>query len=72
VIVARAGYDSSALITVMERLKALKPGQADTTLLFSTHPSPEARIEALTAAATSDVEAAAAPSAAAARIKAAH
>ena len=72
VIAARAGYDSSALITVMERLKALKPGQADTALLFSTHPSPEARIEALTAAATSDVEAAATPSAASARIKAAH
>src|SRR6185436_2387383 len=40
VIAARAGYDSSALIAVMERLKALKPGQADTALLFSTHPSP--------------------------------
>jgi predicted Zn-dependent protease len=71
VIAARAGYDSSALITVMERLKALKPGQADTALLFSTHPSPEARIEALTAAATPEVEAAAMPSAASARIEAA-
>lgn len=71
VIAARAGYDSSALITVMERLKALKPGEADTALLFSTHPSPESRIEALTAAATPEVEAAALPSAAAARIKAA-
>jgi predicted Zn-dependent protease len=70
VIAARAGYDSSALIAVMERLKALKPGE-DTALLFSTHPSPGARIEALTAAATPEVETAAAPSAAAARIKAA-
>ena len=72
VIAARAGYDSSALITVMERLAALKPGQADTALLFSTHPSPESRIEALTNAATPEVEAAATPSAAAPRIKAAH
>lgn len=71
VIAARAGYDSSALITVMERLAALRPGEADTALLFSTHPSPQARIEALTAAATSEVEAAAEPSAAATRIKAA-
>ena len=71
VIAARAGYDSSALIAVMERLKALKAG-ADTALLFSTHPSPDDRIEALTKAATPDIEAAATPSAAAGRIKAAH
>ena len=71
VIAARAGYDSSALIAVMERLEALKTG-ADTALLFSTHPSPEARIAALTAAATQEIEAAAEPSAAAARIGTAH
>jgi len=68
VIAARAGYDSSALIAVMERLKALKTG-ADTALLFSTHPSPEDRIAALTAAATQEIESAAEPSAAAARIR---
>ena len=67
VIAARAGYDSSALIAVMERLKALKSG-ADTALLFSTHPSPEARIAALTAAATPEIESAATLSAAAPRI----
>jgi len=71
VIAARAGYDSSALITVMEKLKAL-PGTADTAMLFSTHPSPQARIDALTAAATPAVEAAAEPSPAAARLRAAH
>jgi predicted Zn-dependent protease len=71
VIAARAGYDSSSLISVMERLKALKTGSADTALLFATHPSPEARIAALTSAATPEVEAAAQPSAAAARIRAA-
>ena len=43
VIAARAGYDSSALISVMGRLKAL-PNNADTALLFSTHPSPDDRI----------------------------
>ena len=68
VIAARAGYDSSALIAVMERLKTLKTG-ADTALLFSTHPSPEDRIASLTEAATAQVEAAAEPSAAAARIR---
>ena len=68
VIAARAGYDSSALISVMGRLKAL-PNSADTSLLFSTHPSPADRIEAMTQAATAQVEAAAIPSPAAARIK---
>jgi predicted Zn-dependent protease len=68
VIAARAGYDSSALIAVMERLEALKTG-ADTALLFSTHPSPEARIAALTAAATPQLESAAILSAAAPRIR---
>ena len=65
---AAAGYDSSALISVMGRLKAL-PNNADTSLLFSTHPSPADRIEAMTQAATAQVEAAAIPSPAAARIK---
>jgi len=68
VIAARAGYDSSALIAVMERLETLKTG-ADTALLFSTHPSPEARIAALTAAATPQLESAAILSAAAPRIR---
>jgi predicted Zn-dependent protease len=68
VIAARAGYDSSGLISVMGRLKAL-PSNADTSLLFSTHPSPDDRIEAMTAAANPAVEAAAAPSPAAGRIK---
>jgi predicted Zn-dependent protease len=68
VIAARAGYDSSALISVMGRLKAL-PNNADTSLLFSTHPSPEDRIAAMTEAASAQVEAAATPSPAAARIK---
>ncbi len=69
VIAARAGYDSSALIVVMERLEALTPGQADTAMLFSTHPSPEARIAAMTAAASPELEAAAEPSPAANRIR---
>lgn len=69
VIAARAGYDSSALIAVMERLEALAPGQADTAMLFSTHPSPQARIAAMTAAASPELEAAAEPSPAANRIR---
>jgi beta-barrel assembly-enhancing protease len=68
VIAARAGYDASGLIAVLTRLRQLKPGSADTSALFATHPLPEQRIDALTAAATPELEAAAVPSAAAARI----
>jgi predicted Zn-dependent protease len=53
---------------VMERLKALKTG-TDAALLFSTHPSPQDRIAALSEAASPEIEAAAEPSAAAARIR---
>lgn len=68
VIAARAGYDASGLIAVLARLRQLKPGSGDTSALFATHPLPEQRIDALTTAATPELEAAAVPSAAAARI----
>ena len=68
VIAARAGYDASGLIEVLSRLRQLKPGDGDTSVLFATHPSPAQRIEALTAAATPELEAAAVPSAAASRL----
>jgi predicted Zn-dependent protease len=72
VIAARAGYDSSAMVTVMEKLEAANPGDPGLALMFSTHPAPQDRIQALTAAATPEMEAAAVPSAAAARIKTVH
>lgn len=72
VIAARAGYDSSAMMAVMQKLETLKPGDPGIALLFSTHPSPQDRIQALTASATPELEEAAMPSAAAARIKTVH
>lgn len=72
VIAARAGYDSSALIAVMDHLRALKPGDADTALLFATHPSPAQRIDALAASDTPALDDAATPSPAAARIRTVH
>ena len=69
VIAARAGYDSSAMVAVMEKLESLNPGDPGIALLFSTHPSPQDRIQALTASATAQMDAAAVPSPAAARIK---
>jgi predicted Zn-dependent protease len=72
VIAARAGYDASGLIEVLSRLRQLKPGDGDTALLFATHPSPAQRIEALTASAPPDLEAAAVPSAASSRLHTVH
>jgi predicted Zn-dependent protease len=69
VIAARAGYDSSAMVAVMEKLETLNPGDPGIALMFSTHPSPQDRIQALTASATPEMDAAAVPSPAAARIK---
>lgn len=42
----RAGYDSSALISVLEKLD-YAAGQGGGSLLFQTHPSPASRISAL-------------------------
>lgn len=72
VLAARAGYDSSALISVMQKLETLKAGQGDASLLFATHPAPSQRIEQLVAAASPELEAAAVPSPAAARLKSVH
>jgi len=69
VLAARAGYDSSALISVMQKLSQLTAGQKDASLLFATHPAPTQRIEQLVVAASPDLEAAAVPSPAAARLK---
>ena len=72
VLAARAGYDSSALISVMQKLSRVTSDQGDASLLFATHPAPAQRIEQLVAAASPELEAAAVPSPAAARLKSAH
>ncbi len=68
VLAARAGYDSSALLTVLERIEAAPAQGADTSLLTATHPSPAARREALGLAVTPALEALALPSPAAGRL----
>jgi predicted Zn-dependent protease len=68
VLAARAGYDSSALLAVLERIERAGDGGADTALLLSTHPSPGDRLRALGAVVTPALEAAAQPSPAAGRL----
>lgn len=69
VLAARAGYDSSALISVLEKLAARSTGDAALQLLFKTHPSPGDRVTELTTVVNAPLEAAAVRSASAARIK---
>ncbi len=47
IIAARAGYDPYGLPSVLQMLQAQSAQDADFALLFGTHPTPSARIEAL-------------------------
>jgi predicted Zn-dependent protease len=47
VIAARAGYDPSGLVGVVQKLDALDPGAAGVALLFKTHPLPADRLAVL-------------------------
>jgi predicted Zn-dependent protease len=66
---ARAGYDASALIRVMEKLSALSQKEPAGALLLSTHPSADARRIAMAKAVNSEVEKAATRSPAADRYR---
>jgi predicted Zn-dependent protease len=69
VLAARAGYDASALLSVLEKIGASAAGGTDASLLYSTHPSPAARVAALAEAVTPELEAVALPSPAAPRLR---
>jgi len=69
VLAARAGYDSSALLSVLEKLAAQSANEPALQLLFKTHPSPVERISQLTAAVNDRLEAAAVRSSSADRIR---
>lgn len=44
-LLAKAGYDASALLGVLEKLRSLHAGDGRAELLFSTHPSPADRLD---------------------------
>jgi predicted Zn-dependent protease len=69
VLAARAGYDSSALLAVLERLAARSAQHSSVELLFKTHPAPADRIREAGAVANDPIIAAAVVSEAADRIK---
>lgn len=69
VLAARAGYDSSALLAVLERLAARSAQHSSLELLFKTHPAPAERMREIGAVANDPIIAAAVTSEAADRIK---
>lgn len=68
VLAARGGYDSSSILTVLEKLHAKLATDNGMELLFKTHPAPLERMQRLNAAITPELESAAVPSAAAKRL----
>lgn len=68
VYASRAGYDSSALIRIMEKLAAQNKGDESTQLVLSTHPTPSERANALSVAANAEIENAASKSKASSRL----
>ena len=71
ILAARAGYDSSAMLTVLSKLqtKSRTKGDESMKLFTATHPTPSDRIQALTDQMTDEIESYAIPSPAAERIK---
>lgn len=70
VLASRAGYDSTAMFGVLEKISASAGSGKDASLLFSTHPSAEERISALGSAMTAPLEDAAVLSPSASRLAA--
>ena len=50
VLAARSGYDPYGLLEVLQMLQSVDPKNSKVALLLKTHPSPETRIKALSAA----------------------
>ena len=47
VLAARSGYDPYGLVSVLQTLEAMDPGDSSLALLFKSHPKPTERIEEL-------------------------
>ena len=69
VLAARAGYDASAMISVLSKLQAKAKGDESMKLFTATHPTAADRIQALSSLINDEIESFAVPSPAAARIR---
>jgi predicted Zn-dependent protease len=68
VLAARAGYDSSAMLSVLSKLQKKGGSDGSLQLLFKTHPSPSDRMTKLSSVLSPELEAAAVVSSASSRI----
>ena len=66
---ANAGYDSTALIGVLEKIAGASEGGDDVNFLFQTHPTVEDRVNSVVEGFTPELETAAIPSQNSARIR---
>jgi beta-barrel assembly-enhancing protease len=62
ILAANAGYDSTAMLGVLEKLSAESGSGGDVSLLYSTHPTAEQRTDRVLLSFSPDLEAAATPS----------
>ena len=62
ILAANAGYDSTAMLGVLEKLSAASGSGGDVDLLYNTHPTAEQRTDRVLLNFSPDLEAAATPS----------
>ena len=67
ILAANAGYDCTAILSLLEKMGGLNADSDEVSLLFQTHPDPEERLDQVVSAMTDDMDNCANPSAASAR-----
>lgn len=67
ILAANAGYDCTAILSLLEKMGGLKADSDEVSLLFQTHPAPEERLDQVVSAMTEDMDSCASPSPASSR-----
>jgi len=66
-LAANAGYDCTAIFSLLSKLEGLKGSSESSSLIFQTHPSPAQRMDELSSAVVPELDSCATPSPAAGR-----
>jgi predicted Zn-dependent protease len=67
ILAANAGYDCTAIFSLLSKLEGLKGSSESSSLIFQTHPSPAQRMDELSSAVVPELDSCATPSPAAGR-----
>ena len=67
ILAANAGYDCTAIFSLLSKLEDLKGSSESSSLIFQTHPSPAQRMDELSSAVVPELDSCATPSPAAGR-----